>query len=407
MGSRRITCGRVGACAAILMVAIGCTSSSATWPGLNSAPASLVSTASKIAATPSDKHVAAPSAGRTAAPEATGARATAEPVAIDQITVDYSYRDALITPIAHLYGTFLDDFVIVTVKNDNAKPAKVVVTTEISGFTDKAISTVTVAAHGTETVRQNPRLTTAALDELTSERPADLHLLVTYIDSSGNQKTILDQTEQTLITSRRDFPWYIKGMSQQTDFNLIGAMVTPADPAVEELIRAAANYDPNHSMTSGYDSALDADNTVYQRLTDLWQAEDKDYSLTYIGTPISFAPGQSQRIRLPAEVLSQASGNCIELVLLYAAAVEALGMQPVVVLIPGHAYLGVRVDDTSDQYYFVETTMIGQATFDEAATYAGKEFDDALPHLNAGETDYGWVSIADDRQNKILPIPWR
>ena len=106
--------------------------------------------------------------------------------------------------------------------------------------------------------------------------------------------------------------WSIKDMDQQMDFNLIGAMVTPSDPAVEGLIRAAANYDPSHSMESGYKSDLDKDGSVYQRLADLWKAEADDYNLTYISTTISFAPGQSQRIRLPAEVLDQASGNCIE-----------------------------------------------------------------------------------------------
>ena len=388
---------RLAALAAALVVAAACGSSSATFaapPVTTPSPAD------------TEKAVVVPTAGRTAAPEETGARATAEAVTIDNITADYTYKNALITPIAHLYGTFLDDFVVVTVQNENAAAVKVVVTSEISGFTSKAIDTVTVAAHKTEEIRQNPRLTTAAIDELDSERPADLHLLVTYLDK-GTQKTILDQTNQTLITSRRDFPWVIKGMDQQTDFNLIAAMVTPSDPAVEALIRSAANYDPSGSMVSGYHSVKDEDNSVYQRLADLWKAEAADYKLTYISTIISFAPGQSQRIRLPAEVLSQASGNCIELVLLYAAAVEALGMQPVVVLIPGHAYVGVRTDDTNGQYYFVETTMIAQATFDEAVTYAGTEFDDTQPHLTAGDTDYGWVSIAEGRAKGILPIPWR
>ena len=396
MRSRRMAFWRLAALCAILVVAAGCGNSSATWPGIGPGGPSASD----------DKRAAAPSIVRTAEPEATGARATAAGVTIDQITVDYSYKSPLITPIAHLYGTKLDDFVIVTIKNDNSESVKVVVTSEISGFTNKAIDTVTVAAKSTEEIRQNPRLTTAAIDELDSERPADLHLLVTYLDN-GSQKTLLDQTNQTLITSRRDFPWYIKGMSQQADFDLLPAMVTPSDPAVEQLIRAAANYDPSKAMVSGYESDLDADGSVYQRLADLWKAETSDFSLTYISTTISFAPGQSQRIRLPAEVLTQSSGNCIELVLLYAAAVEALGMQPVVVLIPGHAYLGVRVDGTSDQYYFVETTMIGQATFDEAVTYAGDEFDTAQPHLGAGDQDYGWVSITADRADGILPIPWR
>jgi hypothetical protein len=396
MRSRRMSFGRLAAIGAILVVAAGCGNSSATWPGVGSGGPS-----------PSDdKRAAAPSIVRTAEPEASGARATAAAVTTDQITVNYTYKSPLITPIAHLYGTKLDDFVIVTVKNDNSQSVKVVVMSEILGFTSKAIDTVTVAAKSTELVRQNPRLTTAAIDELDSERPADLHLLVTYLDNVS-QKTILDQTNQTLITSRRDFPWVIKDMSQQAVFDLLPAMVTPTDGSVEQLIRAAANYDPSKSMVSGYKSDLDANNSVYQRLADLWTAEASDFNLTYISTTISFAPGQSQRIRLPAEVLGQSSGNCIELVLLYAAAVEALGMQPVIILVPGHAYLAVRVDGTSDQYYFVETTMIGQATFDEAVTYAGKEFDTAQPHISASDPDYGWVSITADRADGILPIPWR
>jgi len=36
-----------------------------------------------------------------------------------------------------------------------------------------------------------------------------------------------------------------------------------------DLIRAAAGYDPSNSMISGYQSTLDADNSVYQRLDDI------------------------------------------------------------------------------------------------------------------------------------------
>ena len=51
--------------------------------------------------------------------------------------------------------------------------------------------------------------------------------------------------------------------------------------------------------------------------------------------------------------------------------------------------------------------MIADATFDEAATYAGNEWDDARAHVSNGEQDYGWVSIAEGRTKGILPIPWR
>jgi hypothetical protein len=304
-----------------------------------------------------------------------------------------------------LYGTKLDDFVIATIANHNASSVKVVVASEISGYTNRASDTVTIAANGTKVVRQNPRLTPTAIDGLSSAKQADLNVVVSYLDN-GQPRIVLDQTSQTLVTSRRDFPWTIKGFSQQADYNLIAAMVTPTDPGVEKLIRTAANYDPNHVMTSGYDSQGDSSGSVSQRLSNVWDAETTDYKLTYIGTTDSFASGSSQRIRLSAEVLDQASGNCIELTLLYASVTEALGMQPAVIFIPGHAYVAIRVDDTSDSYYFIETTMIGQATFAEATHEGLTEWNDTQDHVLNGDKDYGWVDIATQRSNGILPIPW-
>jgi hypothetical protein len=382
---------RLGAVALLALLIAGCSDAAQTFA--TRPPAAIASSVRVVVPDSS----AAISSG--------GPRATAAAVTVDKITVTYTYKDALITPIAHLYGTILDDFVIATIVNHNTASVKVVVASEISGFTDTATDTATVAAGATQEVRQNPRLTTAAIDSLSSQKEADLHVVVSYLDN-GQPRTVLDQTNQTLVTSRRDFPWTIKGMTEQEDYNLIAAMVTPTDPGVEQLIRSAANYDPNGVMTSGYDSQGDSSGSVEQRLTDVWQAEDANYHLTYIGTTDSFASTSSQRIRLPAEVLDQSSGNCIELTLLYASVVEALGMQPSIVFIPGHAYVAVRVDGTGDSYYFIETTMIGHNTFSEAVSEGLTEWDNASASVNAGDAQYGWVDVAAERADGVLPIPW-
>ncbi|HEX7611880.1 MAG TPA: hypothetical protein VF371_03830 [Candidatus Limnocylindrales bacterium] len=398
MISRRKTYGQVGALALVAIMLVACSSSTATWPP---AISSAVPAGSGV-------HVAIPdeSGAKASQAVASGApRATAGAVTVDAITADYTFKSELITPIAHLYGTFLDDFVIATVTNGNTAPVKVLVASEIAGYTSKSSDTVTVAAGATEEVRQNPRLTTAALDGLNSQHQADLHVTVSYLDA-GQPRTILDQTSPTLITSRRDFPWTIKGFTQQEDWNLVVAMITPTDPGVEQLIRTGANYDPRAIMTSGYDSEKDTSGTVWQRLDDIWQAETNDYHLTYIGTTDSFASGSSQRIRLPAEVLDQSSGNCIELTLLYASTAEALGMQSAIIIIPGHAYVAIRLDKKNDSYYFIETTMIGGATFKEAAQKGNSEWDTAQPHVAAGDADWGWIDIAQARTDGIIPIPW-
>jgi len=406
MISRRKTYGQVGALALVAIMLVACSSSAVTWPPAISSAASAVPAGSGVhVAIPDESGPKASQAVASEAPRETAAAAT-----VDEITADYTYKAELITPLAHLYGTSgtlaLDDFVIVTVENKNSNPVKVVSTSEIAGYTNKASDTVTIDGGATQEIRQNPRLTTAAIDGLNSQHQADLHVTVSYLDA-GQPRTVLDQTSPTLITSRRDFPWTIKGFTQQENWELVVAMVTPTDPGVEGLIRAAAAYDPNKVMTSGYTEQNDDTGTVWQRLSNVWQAETTDYSLTYIGTTDSFASGSSQRIRLPAEVLDQASGNCIELTLLYAATAEAMGLESAIIMIPGHAYVAIRLDNKNDSYYFIETTMIGGATFKDAAHEGNIEWTAAQPHVANSDADYGWVDIAQARADGVLPIPWR
>ncbi len=405
MGTWRKAYGRFGAAALVLALAAGCSSAVPTLP----APVPTSDAVESAGPLASGIHVAIPDSSGAGASQAVASgapRATIAAVTVDRITADYTYKSELITPIAHLYGEFLDDFVIITVENGNTAPVKIVASSEISGFTNKASDTVTIPGGATQEIRQNPRLTTASIEGLNSQHQADLHVVVSYLEA-GEPKTVVDQTSETLITSRRDFPWTIKGFTQQEDWDLVVAMITPTDPGVEMLIRAGANYDPSGAMTSNYDSENDESGTVWQRLWDIWQAETNDFSLTYISTTDSFASGSSQRIRLPGEVLDQASGNCIELTLLYASVVEALGMQAALIMIPGHAYVAVRVDDTNDNYYFIETTMIGQATFKQAVTTGNSEWQKAQPYVANGSEDYGWVDVPEARSNGIVPIPWR
>jgi len=67
----------------------------------------------------------------------------------------------------------------------------------------------------------------------------------------------------------------------------------------------------------------------------------------------------------------------------------------------------VRMDQENANYYFIETTLIGRASFQEAVDRAKQEFQDALPHLDAKESSYGWVNIWEAREKGILPLPWQ
>jgi hypothetical protein len=357
--------------------------------------------------TPTHPLVVAPLATRppratvTPAPTATSVSAS-----VDNIDVNYSYVDPLITVLFPLFGTnILDNYMDFTIANRNAEPVRVMTETDIPGYSDTASDTVDIPANGKVDVTENPRLTQASIDTLDIERPASLHVRVVYLQN-GDEKLILDETKNITLTARRDFPWSITGFTQQEDFQLLAAMVTPTDPSVEALIRDAANHISTGVMVGGYEGdTLDSKGLVWDRLSALWDAEN-DYKLTYVNTTVTFAPGTYQRIRLPYESLNQASGNCIETSVLFASAAEALQLQPAIIIIPGHAYMAVRMDDTNSQYYVIETTLIGRDTFADAVKVGAQELEDALPHINAGEDNYAWVNISDARSQGINPLPW-
>ena len=352
--------------------------------------------------TPVSVPTALPRLEKTALPRPTAVgKAT-----LDEISVDYVYTAEMITVIFPLYGSVLDDFVIVTVQNSGSQTARLLVESEIQGYTDKAIDTVDVAAGDTLEVRQNPLLKTESIDQLNAQKPASFRLRVALLQN-GEERTILDETGGTTLFARRDYPWKIEGFTQHENFELLTSMVTPNDPAVEALIRAAAEYTDTGTMWNGYGGDVgDSEGKVWDRLQALWQAEARDYDLTYISTMVSYAPGDVQRIRLPAEVLEQRSGNCIELALLFASATEALELETALIRIPGHAYMAVRTDLENANYYVIETTMIGQADFAYAVDYGNQEFEDMMPHLSAGEELYDWITIYEAREKGILPLPW-
>ncbi len=294
---------------------------------------------------------------------------------VDGVDIHYVYTNSVVTALYHLYGTILDDFVDITLTNNGNDDLTFVVQSEIEGYTNQSLDTVDVPTGESMEIHQNPRLMEGAVDQLNSEKPGTFHIKVVKLDG-GDEILILDETEEVLMYSRRDFVW-LEGFEWQEEYELWAAWVTPTDPKVEELIRTAADYTKTGTMWNGYAGYINDENGgVWDRLQAIWQAEKEKYELTYISTMTAFGPNTVQRMRLPAEVLDQSSGNCVELVTLFNSAAEALELETALVRIPGHVFSAIRMDEENADYYFVETTMIGQSSFEEAVNFGAKEWED-------------------------------
>ena len=82
------------------------------------------------------------------------------------------------------------------------------------------------------------------------------------------------------------------------------------------------------------------------------------------------------------------SGGCQQLLHHLDALFENIGLEPVIVLIPGHAFVGVRTAPGSNEIWFIETTLVGrnilnsiltfQTTFQAALEAGTKRFNEAI-----------------------------
>lgn len=114
-----------------------------------------------------------------------------------------------------------------------------------------------------------------------------------------------------------------------------------------------------------------------------------------------------QNIRLPREVVTGNTGLCIELSLLYSSVMMSAGLDPVIYLIPGHAYPGFKLNG---QYFAIEATAIGGEGMGgrsdaETAYKAGmKQLDEFIKYIQMGDERYSIIDVRELVQAQIRPM---
>ena len=120
--------------------------------------------------------------------------------------------------------------------------------------------------------------------------------------------------------------------------------------------------------------------------------------MNYVNALISFAPGHSQRVKRPCDTIKLKGGNCIDGSVLFASCFEAIGFEPIIVLVPGHAFVGVRSWSDSDRYFFIETTMVSSSDFNQSSQRALHEFE------QYSSPDKQIINIKKAREEGIKPL---
>jgi hypothetical protein len=309
----------------------------------------------------------------TPPPTATPQTGPAAPV---QVSVDVRYYEKVPTAFYHLLGQTAkqQNFATYALTNQGTGTVDVRVVSEIEGFTDRAVDTASLAAGQTLQLEQTPIMKAGARDQLNEGQVASFHYSVTFLQN-GQEGLIDERSIPVEMMSKRDLVVAIVDENGDlvADFREYAvAWVTPASLYVEELLRQAVEFMPDEAIY-GYQGGAEG---VLPQLRAVYQVVNDVYRIRYVSTPVSLAQTDEtrvQRIRLPAETIEQQAGNCIETAALYASAIEAMDMNPLLVLVPGHAFVACELSPGSHQYVFVETTVLGEGmTFDDALA-AGQE----------------------------------
>ncbi|MBN1450153.1 MAG: hypothetical protein JW963_03985 [Anaerolineales bacterium] len=325
-----------------------------------------------------------------------------------------------VLPTAYCYQLTSEKFPLVNVTIDNTgrggANATMQVQAVIEGFSDHAVTTPQVTQGTQSRVTLLPTLRKETVEALNEIRPATLRVKVEQ--TAPATRLLHEQTYpirlHALDTALLAVQGADGGIVDLSDY--LAAWVTPHAPVIELWLRRAAEHHPNKSVVGyqGANTLAQGAEIVRAQAQAIFATLKQEANLIYINSALNMGrqAGQvTQRVRLPSESLSAGgSANCIDGTVLFASLLELASLEPVVVLVPGHAFVGWRIWQGVNQYEFLETTMIGSSDFASAQQVGQQEYEEALAkgYFSRGLFDPGGfarlVDIPACRMKGILPL---
>jgi len=286
---------------------------------------------------------------------------------------------------------------VLTIVNTSSRPLVESVAAEIPGWSRLSTQTVIVGANETRTVRLDLELLSQAYENTEICR-ASLQVRAGARDSAGYDEGY-NETRPIYLHSASDFYWGEKFVNAP----FIARWVTPHDPAVMQLISTARNY-VRRGRLAGYELPGNSAPAVEAQVQDESRAifaAMKHLGISYVDSISTFShfASKAERVRLPRETLAMSSANCIDMSVAFASALENLGMEPVIVLVPGHAFTGVRLGHGSPRILYLDLTVLPDGSFERAVARA-QSWLDKTPKAQVTVID-----IAAARSRQIYPMP--
>nr|MBA3500534.1 hypothetical protein [Deltaproteobacteria bacterium] len=319
-----------------------------------------------------------------------------------KLAVDYDASEQLALGTYHLAGKVNPAPFELTFGNGDRKDRELRIEVEIPGVTSKTVKSVVVLGKRAEHVALTPTLLpTFAIADVRAPQRVSLNVKVTE-----NDKVVFERSVPTELLPRDYLPTWHKTSadSKRPTLHNTGAWVTPNDPSIEQFLTKAKQRLVGRQVFSGPQSeTIPQVQAIYDEL--------KARGVSYVMDPgVTSDQFIGQRTRLPSEVLASTNAQCLESTLLFATVLEAIGLTPIIVTVPGHAFVGWHAspkDGPANPLFFVETTMVGTGAFQSAVKVAMNR---VAQETKAGTFKTGasrLIEVKDLRAKGVTPQPAR
>ena len=171
------------------------------------------------------------------------------------------------------------------------------------------------------------------LARLTEAETATVSLALRSMGADASSPALAQRDMQLELLPRNQWG----GISHLPD--LVAAFVQPNDPAVDRLLKRTAEVLRQNDRNPALDGYAGGGKRAWELASAVWGAV-AGMQLDYALPPASFEQS-GQKVRSPGQVESSGLGTCFDLALLFCAALEQAGLNPLLVFTEGHAFAGV------------------------------------------------------------------
>jgi tetratricopeptide (TPR) repeat protein len=303
--------------------------------------------------------------------------------------------------------------VTVVLQNTGVRPLEATVTASMAGA-EAATVTETVQPQRPLTVVLTPKWKTDG--SLVPAKKAEEHDVTVAVDLGKDHKPVVERASKVMFEPASAMPKVLRSHAEdlRSAFAIDAAWVTPKAPAVVALVEAAK------ARLKGDDKKFEGSSSVsLPQAQALWN-ELRSRGVSFHRDPaIDSEAHESVTCRLPSDTLDARGGNSIESSVLFASLLEAIGLEVLMVELPGHRLVGwvathadLEASDTAastvksppGQAFFLETTTVGEGPFDAAVLQGAAQWVAATTGGLVASGRAGVESVAELRHKGVVPL---